>query len=65
VDALYGAFEHPRAERPSPPLLPPVEARAYDHEVHGRVLDLIEHTPTGCSRRAWSFSVVTATELEA
>ena len=35
----------PRAERPSLPLLPPVEARAYDHEVRGRVLDLIEHTP--------------------
>ena len=45
VDALYDAFKHPRAERPSLPLLPPVEARAYDHEVRGRVLDLIEHTP--------------------
>jgi hypothetical protein len=44
VDALYDAFKHPRAERPSLPLLPPVEARAYDHEVRGRVLDLIEHT---------------------
>jgi gamma-glutamyl hercynylcysteine S-oxide synthase len=45
VDALYDAFKHPRAERPSLPLLPPVEARAYDHEVRGRVLDLIERTP--------------------
>jgi iron(II)-dependent oxidoreductase len=45
VDALYDAFKHPRAERQSLPLLPPVEARAYDHEVRGRVLDLIEHTP--------------------
>src|SRR5260221_4884746 len=45
ADALYDAFKHPRAERPSLPLLPPVEARAYDHEVRGRVLDLIEHTP--------------------
>jgi hypothetical protein len=44
VDAFYDAFKHPRAERPSLPLLPPVEARAYDHEVRGRVLDLIEHT---------------------
>jgi gamma-glutamyl hercynylcysteine S-oxide synthase len=44
VDALYDAFKHPRAERPSLPLLPPVEARAYDHEVRGRVLDLIERT---------------------
>jgi iron(II)-dependent oxidoreductase len=47
VDAPYDAFKHPRAERPSLPLLPPVEARAYDHEVPGRVLDLIEHTPAG------------------
>jgi gamma-glutamyl hercynylcysteine S-oxide synthase len=45
VDALYDAFTHPRAECPSLPLLPPVEARAYDHENRGRVLDLIEHTP--------------------
>jgi gamma-glutamyl hercynylcysteine S-oxide synthase len=44
VDALYDAFKHPRAERPSLPLLPPVDARAYDHEVRGRVLDLIERT---------------------
>jgi iron(II)-dependent oxidoreductase len=35
VDALYDAFKHPRAERPSLPLLPPVEARAYDHEFAG------------------------------
>jgi gamma-glutamyl hercynylcysteine S-oxide synthase len=45
VDALYDAFKHPRAERPALPLLPPVEARAYDHEVRGRVLDLLERTP--------------------
>jgi gamma-glutamyl hercynylcysteine S-oxide synthase len=44
VDALYDAFKHPRAERPSLPLMPPVEARAYDREVRGRVLDLIERT---------------------
>jgi gamma-glutamyl hercynylcysteine S-oxide synthase len=44
VDSLYDAFKHPRAERPALPLLPPVEARAYDHEVRGRVLDLIERT---------------------
>lgn len=45
VDSLYDAFKHPRAERPSLPLLPPTDARAYDHEVRGRVLDLIERTP--------------------
>jgi iron(II)-dependent oxidoreductase len=45
VDALYDAFQHPRAERPSLPLLPPVAARGYCHEVRGRVLDLLERTP--------------------
>jgi gamma-glutamyl hercynylcysteine S-oxide synthase len=42
IDPLYDAFEHPRAKRPTLPLLPPAEARAYAHEVRGRVLDLIE-----------------------
>jgi gamma-glutamyl hercynylcysteine S-oxide synthase len=42
IDPLYDAFEHPRAERPALPLLPPGEARAYAHEVRGRVLDLVE-----------------------
>jgi iron(II)-dependent oxidoreductase len=45
VDSLYDAFKHRRADRPTLPLLPPVEARAYDHEIRGRVLDLIERTP--------------------
>ena len=45
VDSLYDAFKHPRADRPTLPLLPPVEARAYCHEVRGRVLDLLERTP--------------------
>src|ERR1700689_606327 len=37
IDPLYDAFEHPRAERPTLPLLAPAEARAYAHEVRGRV----------------------------
>jgi gamma-glutamyl hercynylcysteine S-oxide synthase len=45
VDSLYDAFKHKRSERPLLPLLPPVDARAYDYEVRGRVLDLIERTP--------------------
>src|SRR5690242_6130504 len=45
VDSLYDAFKHRRAERPSLPLLPPVEARAFNYEVRGRVLDLLERTP--------------------
>jgi iron(II)-dependent oxidoreductase len=42
IDPLYDAFEHPRAERPTLPLLTPAEARRYGHEVRGRALDIIE-----------------------
>ncbi len=42
IDPLYDAFEHPRAMRPTLPLLPPAEARGYAHDVRGRVLDLLE-----------------------
>jgi gamma-glutamyl hercynylcysteine S-oxide synthase len=45
IDSLYDAFKHSRAERPALPLLPPVEARAFNYEVRGRVLDLLERTP--------------------
>ncbi|MFD4409311.1 ergothioneine biosynthesis protein EgtB [Streptomyces sp. NPDC058475] len=44
IDGLYDAFEHPRAERPSLPLLPPAEARKYAAEVRGRALDVLEST---------------------
>jgi iron(II)-dependent oxidoreductase len=39
IDSLYDAFEHPRAERPSLPLLAPREARAYIAAVRDKVLD--------------------------
>jgi hypothetical protein len=42
IDSLYDAFEHPRAERPTLPLMLPAEARSYAHEVRGRVLDVLE-----------------------
>ena len=42
IDPIYDAFEHPRSERPTLPLLAPAEARAYGHEVRGRVLDLLD-----------------------
>ncbi len=42
IDPLYDAFQHPRAERPSLPLLPPAQARSYSREVRGRVLDVVE-----------------------
>ncbi|KUJ69036.1 sulfatase-modifying factor 1 [Streptomyces albus subsp. albus] len=45
IDGIYDAFEHPRAERPSLPLLPPDEARRYAAEVRGRVLDVLERNP--------------------
>jgi gamma-glutamyl hercynylcysteine S-oxide synthase len=45
VDSLYDAFKHRRADRPLLPLLPPVEARAFNHEVRGRVLDVLERAP--------------------
>ena len=47
IDPLYDAFEHPRAARPTLPLLAPDEARGYGHEVRGRVLDLIDRTRLG------------------
>jgi iron(II)-dependent oxidoreductase len=50
IDPLYDAFEHPRSSRPTLPLLPPAQARAYAHEVRGRVLDLVERAPLHGSR---------------
>lgn len=45
IDSVYDAFEHPRATRPSLPLLAPDEAHGYVAEVRGRVLDILERTP--------------------
>ncbi|MFJ1749429.1 ergothioneine biosynthesis protein EgtB [Streptomyces sp. NPDC088116] len=45
IDSVYDAFEHPRSARPTLPLLPPAEARAYAADVRGRVLDIVERTP--------------------
>ncbi|ROO83245.1 iron(II)-dependent oxidoreductase [Actinocorallia herbida] len=42
IDGLYDAFEHPRASRPSLPLLPPDEARAYIGTVRSMVLDSLK-----------------------
>lgn len=44
IDGVYDAFEHPRAERPRLPLLPPEEARRYVSDVRGRALDVLEGT---------------------
>ncbi|MFE9443565.1 ergothioneine biosynthesis protein EgtB [Streptomyces sp. NPDC006602] len=44
IDSIYDAFEHPRSERPSLPLLAPGEARSYAADVRGRVMDVLERT---------------------
>ncbi|MEV6611199.1 ergothioneine biosynthesis protein EgtB [Kutzneria sp. NPDC051319] len=45
IDELYDAFQHPRAERPSLPLLNPAEARTYVREVRDKVFDVLDRTP--------------------
>jgi iron(II)-dependent oxidoreductase len=39
IERLYDAFEHPRVERVSLPLLPPQEARSFISDVRGRVYE--------------------------
>jgi iron(II)-dependent oxidoreductase len=41
IDHLYDAFKHPRADRPTLPLLGPAEARSYIRTVRTKVLDLL------------------------
>jgi len=43
IDPLYDAFEHPRATRPSLPLLTPTESLDYLGLVRRQVLDTLEH----------------------
>jgi iron(II)-dependent oxidoreductase len=67
IDPLYDAFEHPRAERPTLPLLPPAEARAYAHEVRGRVLDLVERASFAGTRLltgAFAFGMIAQHEQQ-
>jgi iron(II)-dependent oxidoreductase len=50
LDDLYNAFEHPRWERPSLPILGPAETRAYDERVRADVLTLLDEadlSPSG------------------
>ncbi len=42
IDTLYDAFEHPRSERPTLPLLSPTEARDYIGLVRRKVLHSLE-----------------------
>jgi gamma-glutamyl hercynylcysteine S-oxide synthase len=73
IDPLYDAFEHPRATRPTLPLLPAVEARRYGHEVRGRVLDQLDQTRFGeepatfgvsLSGNAFAFGMVAQHEVQ-
>jgi iron(II)-dependent oxidoreductase len=45
LDDIYDAFEHPRAERPTLPLLRPDEATAYLGQVRSKVLDALDTLP--------------------
>ncbi|RLV49481.1 ergothioneine biosynthesis protein EgtB [Nocardioides mangrovicus] len=47
VEQLYDAFEHPRAERVTLPLLSPTESRRYIADVRGRVLEGLERLGDG------------------
>ncbi|MEU6083493.1 ergothioneine biosynthesis protein EgtB [Streptomyces sp. NPDC047108] len=67
IDKVYDAFEHPRAERPSLPLLPPDEARAYVADVRNRVLDVLQTAPLGGDRlvdAAFAFGMVAQHEQQ-
>jgi len=67
IDPLYDAFEHPRVERPTLPLLPPAEARAYAHEVRGRVLDVLDAAAFSGSRlvsQGFAFGMVAQHEQQ-
>src|SRR3984893_17389825 len=67
IDPLYDAFEHPRPEPPTLPLLSPAEARAYGHEVRGRVLDLLDRAPFTGTRLlgdGFAFEMIAQHELQ-
>ena len=67
IDPLYDAFEHPRAERPKLPLLPPDEARRYVHEVRGRVMDLLGKSSwdeTGLTRNGFAYGMIAQHEQQ-
>ncbi|MDX2702541.1 ergothioneine biosynthesis protein EgtB [Streptomyces sp. PA03-6a] len=67
IDPIYDAFEHPRSERPTLPLLPPAEAHAYAAEVRGRVLDILERAPlhgTPLTDAAFAFGMIAQHEQQ-
>nr|WP_242613249.1 ergothioneine biosynthesis protein EgtB [Herbihabitans rhizosphaerae] len=67
IDELYDAFQHPRAARPTLPLLGPGEARSYVREVRDKVLDVLERTPLEGRRlldRAFAFGMIVQHEQQ-
>jgi iron(II)-dependent oxidoreductase len=58
IEKLYDAFEHPRAERVTLPLLTPREARTYLGDVRGRVLDGLDRAPTDAPDSLFPFVMV-------
>ncbi|GAB2818242.1 ergothioneine biosynthesis protein EgtB [Streptomyces daliensis] len=49
LDPVYDAFRTPRADRPTLPMLPPDEARAFVAEVRAGALEVLERAPAGGS----------------
>jgi iron(II)-dependent oxidoreductase len=67
IDELYDAFKHPRADRPSLPLLGPAEARHYVRQVRDKVLDVLEHSPLegrALLEKAFAFGMVAQHEQQ-
>lgn len=67
IDQLYDAFQHPRATRPTLPLLGPAEARGYVREVRDKVLDVLASTPLEGRRlvdRAFAFGMIAQHEQQ-
>lgn len=67
IDPLYDAFEHPRSERPSLPLLSPAEAHAYVAEVRGRALDVLQSSAlrgTGLLDGGFAFGMIAQHEQQ-
>src|SRR3712207_3522631 len=50
IDSIYDAFEHPRATRPTLPLLRRDDAQQYLSTVRAKVLDSLETMPLGPDR---------------
>ncbi|PRX45125.1 iron(II)-dependent oxidoreductase [Prauserella shujinwangii] len=67
IDDLYDAFQHPRAERPSLPLLGPAEARRYVGEVREKAFDVLEKAPlagTRLTHAAFAFGMIAQHEQQ-